>query len=67
MGIKKLFGANVKRYREKVALSQEQLGMRIDADQAYISRLESGQLNPTLETIEQIAKALNVSTAELLK
>ena len=59
------FGNQVKRYRKGSALSQEELAMRMDADQAYISRLEAGQLNPTLETIAEIAQALDVAIIEL--
>ncbi len=40
--------------------------MRISADQAYISRIESGQMNVTLETMEEIANALGVDCAALL-
>lgn len=65
MDTKKLFGANVKRYREEAGLSQEELGIRIGADQAYISRMESGQFNPTLDTIEQLSNALGRSVAEM--
>lgn len=39
--------------------------MRIDADQAYVSRIEAGQMNVTLETAEQIASALNVDVSVL--
>lgn len=40
--------------------------MRIGADQAYVSRIEAGQMNVTLETAEQIATALQVDVANLL-
>lgn len=40
--------------------------MRIGADQAYVSRIEAGQMNVTLETVEQIAAALQVDPASLL-
>lgn len=36
-------------------------------DRAYISNLEVGKQNPTLETIAKIAEALGVSSGELLK
>ncbi len=41
--------------------------MRIGADQAYVSRIEAGQINVTLETVEQIAAALETEAFELLK
>ena len=46
-------------------MSQEELAMRIGADQAYVSRIEAGQMNVTLETAAQIAAALGIDIAEL--
>lgn len=67
MEIKKRFGLAVKEKRVALGISQEELAMRIEADQAYVSRIEAGQINATLETVEQIASALNADVAELLK
>lgn len=66
MEIKKRFGLAVQAQRKASGLSQEELAMRIDADQAYISRIEAGQSNVTLETADAIASALGVDVAELL-
>jgi len=41
--------------------------MRIGADQAYVSRIEAGQMNVTLETVEQIAVALETDPTQLLR
>jgi len=51
--------------REFLSLSQEELGLRINADQAYISRLERGLLNPTLESLVEISEALDVQVQNL--
>jgi len=67
MEIKKRFGLAVREYRRSLNVSQEELAMRIGADQAYVSRIEAGQMNVTLETVEQIAAALQADAAELLK
>ncbi len=67
MEIKKRFGLAVKEHRQLSDVSQEELAIRIDADQGYISRVEAGLMNVTLETVEQIAKALNTDVANLLK
>jgi len=40
--------------------------MRIGADQAYISRMEAGRMNVTLETAGQVATAMHCDVAELL-
>ena len=66
MDIKKRFGLAVKKKRIAVGISQEELAMRIGADQAYISRMEAGQMNATLETLEQVALALQIDTGVLL-
>jgi transcriptional regulator with XRE-family HTH domain len=65
--IKKRFGSAVREQRQRLQVSQEELAMRIDADQAYVSRIEAGQMNVTLETLEQIATALQDDPADLLK
>ena len=54
---KSTFGGNVRRVRKLQKLSQEELGLKINVDQAYISRVESGTLNPTIESIAEIAQA----------
>ena len=67
MEIKKRFGLAVRKHRMRLEVSQEELAMRIGADQAYVSRIEAGQMNVTLETAEQIATALETEVSELLK
>jgi len=57
----RLLGKNIRARREELALSQEELGHKINADQAYISRIERGLFNPTLESIVEISCALNFS------
>jgi transcriptional regulator with XRE-family HTH domain len=67
MEIKKRFGLAVREHRRLSKVSQEELAMRIGADQAYVSRIEAGQMNVTLETVEQIASALHVDVFDLMK
>jgi transcriptional regulator with XRE-family HTH domain len=67
MDIRLLFGKNVRRFRTQAQLSQEELGARLDADQAYVSRLEAGQINVTIDTLASVAKALMVTPASLLE
>lgn len=67
MGIKKRFGLAVREHRRSLKVSQEELAMRIGADQAYVSRIEAGQMNVTLETVEQIAAALQADAGDLLR
>jgi len=63
---KLIIGKNVRIRREAMSLSQEQLGLRIEVDQAYISRLERGMLNPTVESLVDISLALKIDVSRLL-
>ena len=67
MEIKERFGKAVRERRSAGGISQEELAMRIGADQAYVSRIEAGQMNVTLDTVEQIATALGVDVGEFFK
>ncbi len=58
---------NVRRLRKDRGLSQEALGLRLDSDQAYIGRIEGALLNPTLESVAEIAHALGVEVPELFR
>jgi transcriptional regulator with XRE-family HTH domain len=63
----KRFAANMKRIREEQEMSQGDIFRATKIERAYISNLEAGKQNPTLETIEKIATALGFSADELLK
>lgn len=65
MDIKRRFGSMVRARRRQLGISQEELALRIGADQAYVSRVEAGAMNLTLDTVEQIAAALDTDVAAL--
>ncbi len=67
MDAKKLLGKNIRRIRIKKGISQEQLAMRTGVTQSHISRIESGNFNPTLDTIAKIAEALGKSLTSLFE
>lgn len=60
------FGRVLRRLRLKAGLTQEGLGFDADLRRTYVSILELGQQQPTLTTILKLAKALNLSAAELM-
>ncbi|OGY85278.1 MAG: DNA-binding protein [Candidatus Kerfeldbacteria bacterium RIFOXYA2_FULL_38_24] len=64
--VKKL-AINIKRIRTEKNMTQGDLCRATGLDRAYISNIESAKKNPTLKTIEKIAKALGVSVDELMK
>ncbi len=61
------FGEKVRNMRIDKGLSQEQLSFDADLHRTYIGMIERGEKNITLLNIEKLAKALNVSIAQLLK
>ncbi|HWF20177.1 MAG TPA: response regulator [Verrucomicrobiae bacterium] len=62
---KKEFGAAVKSERIRLGLSQETLAERADLHRTYITDIERGARNLSLETIYKIAAALGVSIGSL--
>lgn len=60
-------GKNLKRIRTQKGISQGDIVRSLGMDRAFISNIENGKTNPTLATIAKLAKALGVSTDELLK
>ena len=66
MDIKQQFGEAVRTKRKALGLSQEDLAYALKMDQAYISRIELGQMNVTLDTADEITKALGVKLADLV-
>jgi transcriptional regulator with XRE-family HTH domain len=58
----------IKRRRTKLGLSQRALAQRIGVSDANITQLETRErINPTLELLKKLAKALKVTLAELVK
>jgi len=59
---------NIKKLRRKKGISQDRLSKLADLSLNTIVNIEaSNNSNPTIETLEKIAKALGVSVEELLK
>ncbi len=60
-------GLSLKRHREAAGHSQEQLAELADIDRTYVSDIERGNRNPGIKNIARLAKALDITTAELCK
>lgn len=59
-------GLNVRRFRLRQGLSQENLAARVElVGQGYVSELEAGKKNPTAVTLFLLARALGVDVGEL--
>lgn len=59
-------GKRIKQKRDSLGLSQEGLGDMAGITNVTLSRIESGKVNPTKETVTKLAAALGVSQAYLL-
>lgn len=59
------FGRCIRQLRLESGLSQVEFGERCGFYQTYLSRLERGQANPTLNAMEVIANALGLTIYEL--
>ena len=63
----RLFGKALQELRERQGLSQENLRFDSGYHLTYISLLERGLRNPSLQTIFNLAKALQVRPSELVQ
>ncbi len=63
--VKKQFGAAIRNYRDKLGISQEELAARAGLHRTYISDVERGARNVSLESIHRLAEALEVTLSVL--
>jgi len=59
------FGTTVVRLRKSAGLSQEAFANQADIDRHYMSDIENGRRNISLDIIEKIAKTLQMSVSAL--
>lgn len=65
--ITKLTGKRIRSLRKEQKISQEELAFRANLHPTYIGQVERGEKNATLESIEKITSALNISFDTLFK
>ena len=65
MDIVKVFGTNVKRYRQALCISQEAFAEKCGLHRTYISAIECYRRSISLENIQRIADALEIETYRL--
>ena len=63
--VKKNFGSSVRTWRKRLGISQEQLAERAELHRTYVSDVERGARNLSLESITRMARALEISVADL--
>ncbi len=64
MNIKSKIGQRLRELRKQKGLSQEKFSFECELDRTYIASIEQGKRNVSIENIEKIAKALDMSVYE---
>jgi transcriptional regulator with XRE-family HTH domain len=59
-------GLAVKHRREELGLTQEELHLRSELHQRWISNVETGKRNPSFASLRRLAAALDLTASELL-
>ena len=64
MDIKLKVGQRIKVLRKEIGLSQEALALKAEVDRTYVTDVENGRRNVSVEILERIISALDVSFIE---
>ncbi|MBU6251925.1 MAG: helix-turn-helix domain-containing protein [Alphaproteobacteria bacterium] len=67
MHIQQILGANVKRLRTSKGWSQEEFAFEAGIHRTYVSDIERGARNPTIDVLERLARPLGVAAADLIR
>lgn len=67
MHLRHVVGENIRALREDRDIAQDELAHQSDIHPTYLSGVESGKRNITLNVLERIAKALNVTEETLVR
>lgn len=67
MSIQNTFGNNVRKLRESKGWSQDKLSEESGLHRTYISGIERGVRNPTIEIVNEVATALEVKPGILFE
>ena len=62
----KQMGKRIRTLRKRLRLSRQELATKAHVSREYIRKLEAGGYDPTVGTLQRIAKALGVPVTELL-
>ena len=65
--LRQIFGARVKELRVASGLSQEAFADRCGYARTYMSRIETGRANVSIDAVETLAVALRISLQELFQ
>lgn len=61
------FGKRIRELRKSNGLTQERLAHMVNIERSYLSRLEAGERNPSLDLMEKFADSFDISLSDLLE
>ena len=64
MDIKIKVGQRIKELRKIILLSQESLANKADVDRTYVTDVENGRRNVSVEILDRLINALHVTVSE---
>lgn len=67
MSVTQRVAQNIQRIRRDSGLSQEEVAHAAEIHQTYLSGVEGGKRNPSIQVLERIAAALKVDISEFFK
>ena len=67
MDVSAAFGKTLRKYRIKKDLTQEELGLDAGLRRTFISSLELGQKQPSLQTIQKLCLVLDINMSKFLQ
>jgi transcriptional regulator with XRE-family HTH domain len=65
VNIKQMIGLRIKALRSSQGMTQEQLSEKVDINPKYLSSIERGKENPTMDTLIRISNALEVDLGQI--
>ena len=62
----KQIAEQLKKHRNRINLTQEELAKKADLSTNYYARIERAEVKPSVEILEKIVKALGVKSSDIL-
>jgi len=62
-----MLGTELRKAREAVGLSQEELGFKANVHRTYVSMLEREKASPTVDTLFRLCKAMRIKASDFIR
>lgn len=67
MNLKKIFGNNLKYYRKRKGLTQQEIADVTGLNRVYISEVERGRKNITIDVMETISTKMDIKISKMFE